>query len=53
MIQITGCVSSSDSIWFEGDYGFTLANSKPCEFIPCKGKLSFFFPELKKDVIAI
>jgi len=48
--EIKDCVSSSDSIWFVGDYGFNLENSKPCEFIPCKGSLSFFFPELKEEV---
>ena len=39
---ITGCVDSSDSKWFMGPYGFTLADAKPLPFIPCKGKLGFF-----------
>lgn len=42
-VDITGCVEKSDSFWFVGPYGFTLANpllyEKP---IPCKGKLGFF-----------
>lgn len=48
-IDITGCVGHSDSPWFFGPYGFTLANpvlyDKP---IPCKGKLGFFEPGLKE-----
>ncbi len=48
-VDITGCVDESPSLWFVGIYGFTLANpvlyDKP---IPCKGKLGFFEPELKK-----
>ena len=46
-IDITGCVDHSDSPWFFGPYGFTLANpvlyDKP---IPCKGMLRFFEPDI-------
>ena len=46
-VDITGCVDKSDSPWFVGPYGFTLANpvlyDKP---IPCKGRLGFFTPEI-------
>lgn len=46
-VDITGCVEKSDSPWFVGKYGFTLATpvlyDKP---IPCKGKLGFFEPEI-------
>src|SRR4030043_866437 len=42
-VDITGCVDESDSPWFVGPYGFTLANSvlygKP---VPYKGRLGFF-----------
>jgi len=44
-IDITDCVTSSDSQWFFGPYGFKVANpvayDKP---IPCKGMLGFFEP---------
>lgn len=39
---ITGCVSESDSPWFFGEYGFTLANARPLPFLPLRGKLGFF-----------
>lgn len=46
-VDITGCVTESDSPWFVGKYGFTLANpilyTKP---IPCRGKLGFFEPAI-------
>lgn len=40
--EITGCVNSSGSPWFFGPWGFTIANARPVEFIPCKGALGFF-----------
>lgn len=41
--DIVGCVRSSDSPWFAGDYGFVLANVQPMP-IPwfCSGKLGLF-----------
>lgn len=39
---IIDCVSKSDSQWFNGPYGFVLADAKPIPFIPCKGELLFF-----------
>ncbi|MCK4354651.1 MAG: ASCH domain-containing protein [Dehalococcoidia bacterium] len=46
-VDITGCVEHSDSPWFFGPFGFTLANpvlyDKP---IPCKGMLGFFEPDI-------
>lgn len=42
-VDITGCVEKSDSLWFVGPFGFTLANPVLYETpIPCKGKLGFF-----------
>ena len=42
-VDITDCVKASASPWFEGPYGFTLANptlyDKP---IPYRGQLGFF-----------
>lgn len=41
--EIVGCVRSSDSPWFVGDYGFVLKNVQPLP-IPflCTGALGFF-----------
>jgi hypothetical protein len=43
LVDIVDCVSDSSSDWFQGDYGFVLANpralTKP---IPCKGALGFW-----------
>lgn len=39
---ITDCVERSDSPWFFGPRGFTLADSHRVHFSPMKGKLSFF-----------
>ena len=41
-VDITGCVDRSESPWFVGDYGFTLANAVALPFIPYKGELGFF-----------
>ena len=46
-VEITGCVTESDSPWFGGPYGFTLAD--PVVFdepIPYAGKLGFFEVQL-------
>lgn len=40
--EIADCVTSSDSPWFFGRYGFVLRNVQPVDFIPCKGALGFF-----------
>lgn len=39
---ITDCVSRSESKWFNGPFGFALADAAPLPFVPCKGALSFF-----------
>lgn len=45
-VDIVDCVTQSGSPWFEGPYGFVLANPKAYDKpIPCKGKLGFFEPE--------
>ena len=42
-VKITGCVTESDSEWFSGPYGFTLADPAPhLHPIPCRGRLGFF-----------
>jgi len=43
---ITGFVEKSDSPWFIGKYGLLIRDPKPLPFTPCKGKLSFFTPEI-------
>lgn len=40
--EIVDCVSASRSPWFQGPWGFVLANVRPLAFIPCKGALGFF-----------
>jgi ASCH domain len=42
-VEILDCVRGSNSLWFEGEYGFVLARPKKLpEPIPCKGALSFW-----------
>jgi len=48
-VEITGCVSQSDSFWFTGEWGFTLSNSEALPFEPCKGRLGFFKPSLQNN----
>lgn len=45
IMEITDCVSESDSGWFFGDYGLVIENARPLPFIPCKGALGFFKPK--------
>lgn len=41
-VEIVDCVKSHPSPWFQGPYGFVLANAKVVQFIPVKGALGFF-----------
>lgn len=50
MADIVDCVEDSASEWFFGRYGFVLANVKALPFMPCKGKLSFFTPDISAHV---
>ena len=40
--RIVDCVTSMDSQWFFGRYGFVLADAFPIPLVPCKGALGFF-----------
>lgn len=41
-VEIVDCVSRSPSPWFEGPFGFKLANPEQLPFTPLKGALGFF-----------
>jgi hypothetical protein len=40
--EITGCVKCHRSKWFQGPFGWTLANARRLPFKPVKGQLKFF-----------
>lgn len=45
-VEIVDCVSSSDSPWFMGRYGFVLRNPQPLAIPqPAKGALGFWEPD--------
>lgn len=39
---ITGCVSASSSPWFQGEFGFVMADARPLPFHACNGMLGYF-----------
>ncbi len=41
-VEIVDCVTSSESHWFVGRYGFVLRDPKPLPFMPWRGQLGFF-----------
>lgn len=43
--RVVGCVNQSDSPWFVGPYGHTLADASSLPFMPLKGRLSYFTVE--------
>ena len=46
-VTIAGCVTEHTSEWFEGPYGFVLADPVAYDTpIPCRGRLGFFRPEI-------
>jgi hypothetical protein len=44
VVEIVDCVTSMNSPWFFGPYGFVLRNPRPLPFVPCRGRLGFFCP---------
>ena len=52
--RITDCVEQMDSMWFNGRYGFVLADAFPLPLIQCRGALGFFaLPhEINKQIAA-
>lgn len=47
--HLSQCITTSDSPWFTGEYGFILHNPRPLPFFPCKGKLGFFHPDFDQN----
>jgi len=44
VVDIVDCVTRHESPWFEGTFGYVLANPRRLPFRPCQGKLGFFRP---------
>ena len=42
MADLVNCVTSHDSEWFDGPYGWVLANPRPVPFYACRGKLGIW-----------
>ena len=42
--------SEHTSPWFTGPFGYVLADARPLPFIPCRGMLGFFTPQLPLDI---
>jgi hypothetical protein len=53
-VEFTKCLDDSHSPtskWFQGPYGFVCCEPRTLlKFIPCKGQLRFFKPEVKDDI---
>jgi hypothetical protein len=39
---LVDCVSDSDSPWFNGPFGFVIAEARVLPFTPCRGQLGWF-----------
>lgn len=46
VMRIVDCVSDMQSRWFNGPYGFVIRDAQPVKFIPCRGALGFFTPDI-------
>ncbi len=49
--EIIDCVTEMESKWFSGRYGFVLRNARPLEFMPCRGALRFFRPDINVSAL--
>lgn len=42
--KITNCITEwGNNFWFQGPYGFVIEDARPLPFLPCKGRLKFFY----------
>jgi len=41
-VELVDCITAGGSQWFDGDFGFVLANPEVMEFFPVRGQLNFF-----------
>jgi hypothetical protein len=44
--EIAGCVKHHRSKWFQGPFGWVMANTQRLPFKPVKGQLKFFTPDI-------
>jgi hypothetical protein len=45
-VNLIDCVAEHDSDWFFGPKAFVFTDAEPLPFMPCRGLLGFFRPEL-------
>jgi hypothetical protein len=50
LVELTACLRSSASPWFEGPVGWLLANPRPLAFVPMRGQLSIFQAQLPAEI---
>lgn len=41
-VTLIDCVTSYKSVWFQGNFGFVLANASTRPFVACNGRLGIF-----------
>lgn len=42
IVELVDVVTAHNSAWFEGPYGFVLANPRPIRFMSARGQMGFF-----------
>lgn len=52
VVEITACVTASDSPWFQGRYGFVVRHGRALPFRRCRGKLGFLYPDVAEPGVA-
>lgn len=50
LARIVDCVTSMESRWFFGRFGFVLRDAEPLPLVACRGKLGFFYPPAEVNV---
>jgi hypothetical protein len=51
VMEIVDVVTAMNSRWFFGPYGLVIKNARPLVFMPCKGALGFFRPEIDVSLL--
>jgi hypothetical protein len=53
VMEIVDCVTACESRCFYGPYGFLLRRAQPLRFVPCKGALGFFNPNIDPAALTL
>lgn len=53
VMEVVDVVTDMISPWFFGPYGLVIRNARPIPFVPCKGELGYFRPQVDSALLDV